>query len=185
MTSQEPLNDPDSFLELLIKRFKAHSSHFANREWNLIENRLRENPKKLNSIFQMEQTGGEPSLLEYDSEKDMYIFCDFAAESPAERRSLCYDDAALESRKKFKPQGSAVAFAENIGARLMNESQYLKLQSIQPVDTKTSSWINTPEEMRKLGGALFGDYRFGRVFFYHNGAESYYASRGFRCIVRV
>lgn len=185
MALKQKLSDSDSFLELLQKRFKTHSSHFENIEWNKIENRLLQNHEALNRIFQLEQTGGEPSLLEYDSEKDICIFCDFSTESPAERRSLCYDEEALESRKKFKPAGSAKAKAEEMGAELISEQQYLKLQMIKAVDTKTSSWINTPEEMRKLGGALFGDYRFGRVFFYHNGAESYYAGRGFRCVVRV
>ncbi|WP_442845589.1 DUF4256 domain-containing protein [Leeuwenhoekiella sp. H156] len=185
MASPKILSDTNSFLELLQKRFERNSSHFEGIKWDKIENRLLQNPEKLNCIFQMEQTGGEPSLLEYDSEKDICTFCDFAAESPAERRSLCYDDEALEFRKKFKPAGSAKAKAEEMGAELISEQEYLKLQIIQAVDIKTSSWINTPGEMRKLGGALFGDNRYGRVFFYHNGAESYYAGRGFRCVVRV
>ncbi|MAW95261.1 MULTISPECIES: DUF4256 domain-containing protein [unclassified Leeuwenhoekiella] len=185
MALQNQLSDPNEFLELLQKSFEATSVHFEDVKWNVIENRLRKNPEKLNSLFQLEQTGGEPSLLDYDSEKDIYIFCDFAVESPPQRRSLCYDDQALESRKKFKPAGSATSQAEELGAELISEQQYLKLQMIKTIDTKTSSWIKTPDEMRELGGALFGDYRYGRVFFYHNGAESYYAGRGFRCVIRV
>jgi len=133
----------------------------------------------------MERTGGEPNLLEYEKEGDQFIFCDFVKESPKERRSLCYDKQAWEARKKFKPEDNAIDVAARMGVELMDESNYRKLQSITPVDTKTSSWLRTPEKIRKLGGAIFGDFRYGHVFIYHNGADSYYASRGFRGVVRV
>lgn len=133
----------------------------------------------------MERTGGEPNLLEYEKEGDQFIFCDFVKESPKERRSLCYDKQAWKARKKFKPAENAIDVAARMGVELMDESNYRKLQSITPVDTKTSSWLRTPEKIRKLGGAIFGDFRYGQVFIYHNGADSYYASRGFRGVVRV
>ena len=133
----------------------------------------------------MERTGGEPNLLEYEKEGDQFIFCDFVKESPKERRSLCYDKQAWEARKKFKPADNAIDVAARMGVELMDESNYRKLQSITPVDTKTSSWLRTPEKIRKLGGAIFGDFRYEQVFIYHNGADSYYASRGFRGVVRV
>ncbi len=185
MASTKPSDKPEVFIKLLKERFEEFASHFADTDWERVAIKLEEQPKKLKTLLELEKTGGEPSLLEYDSLSDTYVFCDFVKESPAERRSLCYDNEALETRKKFKPSGSAVALANKMGAELMNEECYLKLQAIKQVDTKTSSWINTPTEMRKLGGALFGDYRFGRVFLYHNGAESYYAGRGVRCIVRI
>jgi Protein of unknown function (DUF4256) len=133
----------------------------------------------------MEKTGGEPDVISFDKKAGEYIFCDCAAETPKGRRSVCYDHEALESRKEHKPANSAVQMAEDMVIELLNEEQYRQLQQFGTFDTKTSSWLETPVEVRKLGGALFGDYRFGRVFVYHNGAESYYGVRGFRGLLRI
>ena len=184
MALKKKLDDPevDAILNILKNRL-AESS--PNLEWPKLRSLLLNNPDKLWSLDQMEKTGGEPNLLEYNAESDEYVFCDFSKESPKERRSLCYDQEALEARKKFKPKGNAVDAALKMGLELMDEIQYKKLQSFGEFDTKTSSWLKTPEEIRNLGGALFGDFRFGRVFIYHNGAESYYAARGFRGILKL
>jgi hypothetical protein len=133
----------------------------------------------------MDSTGGEPDVIGQDQETGEFLFYDCAAESPTGRRSLCYDGPALAARKKFKPDGNAVDMATAMGAALLTEEEYRRLQDLAPVDTKTSSWLWTPPEIRELGGAIFGDYRYGTVFVYHNGAESYYAARGFRCSLRV
>lgn len=172
-------------LKLLKNRFDSQIDRFKNTEWSHIETKLLNNQEKLWTLHEMERTGGEPNLLEYDKENDQFIFCDFVKESPKERRSLCYDKQAWEARKKFKPADNAIDVAARMGVELMDESNYRKLQSITPVDSKTSSWLKTPEKIRKLGGAIFGDFRYGQVFIYHNGADSYYASRGFRGVVRV
>ena len=147
--------------------------------------KLEANPEKLWSLNEMEETGGEPDVVGYDKGKDEYIFYDCAAESPKGRRSLCYDHEALESRKKFKPKNSAVGMASEMGIKILNEIEYFALQLLGEFDTKTSSWLATPPEIRDLGGSIFGDRRFGRVFTYHNGAESYYAGRGFRGSLRI
>ncbi len=133
----------------------------------------------------MEETGGEPDVIGYDKQTNVFIFCDCSKESPAGRRSVCYDQAALDARKKFKPENNAVGMAADIGIELLTETQYRKLQQHGPFDTKTSSWLKTPTEIRELGGPLFGDYRYEHTFIYHNGAESYYAARGFRGMLRV
>ena len=152
-------------------------------EWTKVAAKLEANPTKLSSLSLMESTGGEPDVVgEEDGE---YIFYDCSPESPSDRRSLCYDDVALASRKENKPKGSAMALAESIGIELITEDEYRALQKLGEFDMKTSSWIATPADMRKLGGALFMDRRYGRVFVYHNGAESYYAGRGFRGSLRV
>jgi hypothetical protein len=150
-----------------------------------VQSKLKANPGKLWSLDKMEETGGEPDVVEYDTESGEYIFYDCAAESPKGRRSVCYDGKALASRKENKPKNSALNMAEDMGITMLNEAGYRKLQQFGPVDTKTSSWLKTPEPIRKLGGAIFGDYRYGQVFVYHNGAESYYAARGFRGVLKV
>lgn len=175
----------DVIISALKNRFNNYSALLQNLHWEKIQARLEENLEALWSLNQMEKTGGEPSILCYNDEDDTYTFCDFSKESPKERRSLCYDRAALESRKKHKPKSSVLDMATDMGITLMSEADYKKLQSLGAFDTKTSSWLHTPQEIRKLGGAIFGDCRYNQVFIYHNGAESYYAARGFRGIVKV
>jgi hypothetical protein len=173
----------------LIKELKARfekNSHFhPGIEWSKVQAKLELKPEKLWSLNKMEETGGEPDVIGYDEKYDTYTFCDCAPESPKGRRSVCYDPEALASRKEYKPHNSAIGWASEMGVELLDEENYRKLQQLGTFDTKTSSWIATPPDIRKLGGALFGDYRYGRVFIYHNGAESYYAARGFRGLLRV
>lgn len=147
--------------------------------------KLIESPDKLWTLQEMENIGGEPDVVAYNKQKDEYLFVDCSAETPQGRRSLCYDREALESRKDHPPKNSAIDLVQEIGAELLTEEQYHQLQQLGEFDLKTSSWLATPEEIRKLGGALFADRRYGRVFIYHNGAQSYYAARGFRCCLRV
>lgn len=172
-------------LEILKTRFEANMNRHENIDWNKVEEKLKANPKKIDSLIEMEKTGGEPDVVDYDLKTDEYIFFDCATESPAPRRSFCYDKEALESRKKFKPENSAVEMATIMEIDLLTEEQYRYLQTLGNFDTKTSSWLKTPNEIRKLGGAIFGDFRFNTVFIYHNGAESYYAGRGFRGVLKV
>jgi hypothetical protein len=153
--------------------------------WKDLLQKLKDSPDKLWSLNEMERTGGEPDVISYDKKTNECIFCDCSAESPAVRRSICYDREALESRKENKPKDSAVGMAEAMGIELLTEEQYKALQNLKKFDTKTSSWVKTPAPIRKLGGALFCDFRYGQVFTYHNGAESYYAARGFRGLLRV
>jgi hypothetical protein len=174
-----------ALLETLQKRFEANKNRHEGIQWEKVLARLEAKPEKLASLAEMERTGGEPDVVGYDAKTGEYLFYDCAPESPAGRRSLCYDRAALDARKENKPKGSAVEAAAAMGAALLNEEQYRKLQALGPRDTKTSSWLETPPAIRKLGGAIFGDYRYGTVFVYHNGADSYYAARGFRCALRV
>ncbi|QAA82701.1 DUF4256 domain-containing protein [Aequorivita sp. H23M31] len=174
-----------ALLEILKVRFDAHAKRFPNLDWSNVEAKLLKSPEKLWTLNEMERTGGEPNLLEYDKDADAFTFCDFSKESPKDRRSLCYDKKAWEFRKKFKPADNVKDVASRMGIDLMNETQYRKLQSFGDFDTKTSSWLETPASIRKLGGAIFADFRYGQVFIYHNGAESYYGSRGFRGVVRV
>jgi len=175
----------ESLLNLLQARFEQNMDRHAGLDWKAVQVRLEANPEKLETLRQMEESGGEPDVIGYDSETDRYTFCDCSPESPIERRSLCYDQAALEARKANKPRDSAVHMAEVMGARLLTEAEYYELQTLGVFDVKTSSWIFTPDDTRSLGGALFCDRRFDRVFTYHNGADSYYASRGFRSAVQV
>ncbi|HEY0899983.1 MAG TPA: DUF4256 domain-containing protein, partial [Sphingobacteriaceae bacterium] len=154
-------------------------------EWNAVQARLEADPDKLWSLNQMEQTGGEPDVVGQDNSSGEFLFIDCAAESPSGRRSLCYDREALDSRKENKPENSAVDLADEMGIELLSEEQYRELQKLGKFDTKTSSWLKTPPEIRKLGGAIFADFRYGQVFVYHNGAPSYYAARGFRGLLRV
>ena len=173
------------FLEVLKDRFHKNMHRHKSLDWKALENKLTENPTKLWTLNEMEKTGGEPDVVDVDEETGVYIFFDCSTESPAGRRSSCYDQEALESRKKFKPKHNALSMARAMGVDIMTEEDYRKLQKLGKFDTKTSSWIQTPEDIRKLGGALFADYRYGHVFVYHNGADSYYAARGFRGLLRV
>lgn len=175
----------DELLKIIKDRFEKNSQRHEGLEWEPIEARLSGLPEKMWSLYQMESSGGEPDVVDYDTEKDEYIFYDCSAESPKGRRSVCYDRAALESRKKHKPQNSAIDMATAMGVEILTEAQYRKLQKLGDFDTKTSSWILTPDSIRKLGGALFCDRRYDTVFLYHNGADSYYAARGFRGSLRV
>ncbi|PKD19570.1 hypothetical protein APR41_02895 [Salegentibacter salinarum] len=175
----------EEIIQMLKTRFEQHKTYFKQVEWPEIEEKLKANPKKLQVLNEMKETGGEPNLLSYDAKTNEFTFCDFSKESPKGRRSLCYDREALESRKKFKPRNNALDLASEIGIEILDEEQYRELQQLGEFDTKTSSWLKTPEEIRELGGAIFGDFRFGRVFIYHNGAESYYGARGFRGFLKV
>lgn len=189
MTKPNTIEFPPEQLETLLSTLQARFEKNMNRhkgvKWTEIEARLKEKSEKLWSLYKMEETGGEPDVISYDKSKDEYIFCDCAAESPKGRRSVCYDQEALNSRKENKPKNSAEGMAAEMGIDLLTEKQYLELQQFGKFDTKTSGWLKTPAEIRKLGGAIFGDYRYGKVFVYHNGAESYYAARGFRGALRV
>ncbi|GAA5416535.1 hypothetical protein Pryu01_01570 [Paraliobacillus ryukyuensis] len=176
-------------MEILIsqleERFYKNMHRHEGMDWNAIQAKLTNNMEKLWSLYEMERTAGEPDVIGYDNGTSAYIFCDCSKESPKGRRSVCYDHAALESRKKHKPATSAIDMANAMDIDILTEEQYRYLQILESFDTKTSSWIKTPSAIRGLGGALFCDYRFEQVFVYHNGAESYYASRGFRGVLYV
>lgn len=172
-------------IEALRARFEKNTSRHTGFEWTEVQSRLDAHPEKLYSIREMERTGGEPDVVGRDRETGEYIFYDCSAESPQVRRSLCYDREALDSRKEHKPETSALEMATAMGIELLSEEEYRELQKLGAFDTKTSSWIQTPPEVRKLGGTLFSDRRYDRVFTYHNGAESYYGARGFRGVTRV
>lgn len=172
-------------LSALKTRFEQNMNRHQGLEWAQVQARLEAKPDKLWSLSEMERTGGEPDVVGHDAATGEYVFYDCSAESPAGRRSFCYDGEALESRKKFKPENSAMGMAEAMGVELLTEEQYRELQELGHFDTKTSSWVKTPADIRELGGAIFADYRYGHVFVYHNGAESYYAARGFRGSLRV
>lgn len=175
----------DELLKILKSRFEKNMNRHERLEWDRVQEKLKANPQKLWSLNEMEITGGEPDVVGFDENTGEFIFCDCSAESPKGRRSLCYDREALESRKEHKPKGSAVDMALAMGIELLTEEEYRKLQLLGEFDTKTSSWIKTPDNIRKLGGALFCDRRYNTVFVYHNSAESYYSSRGFRGMLRV
>ncbi|WP_034551895.1 DUF4256 domain-containing protein [Carnobacterium funditum] len=175
----------EELINRLKTRFDKNSRRHEHFEWEKIEMKLNEDGGKLWSLNEMEKTGGEPDVIGYDDKENIYIFCDCSQESPKGRRSICYDFEGLESRKKNKPEQNAVGMAAEMGIELLTPEQYKELQKVGVFDTKTSSWVKTPVDIRKLGGALFCDYRFGQVFLYHNGAESYYAVRGFRGLLRV
>ncbi len=177
--------ESEELINTLKTRFEENENRHGGIEWDKVQSKLEADTEKLWSLHQMEETGGEPDVVGYDKEMDEYIFYDCVKESPKGRRSLCYDREALESRKKHKPESSAMDVAAGMGVELLTEEEYRELQELGEFDTKTSSWLKTPESVRELGGAIFGDYRFGRVFIYHNGAESYYAARGFRAKLRV
>ncbi|MGL2966300.1 DUF4256 domain-containing protein [Flavobacterium sp. XGLA_31] len=175
----------ENLLDILKIRFEKNPNRHHGLEWSAIQTKLESQPEKLWSLHEMEHTGGEPDVIGKDEETGDYLFCDCAAESPKGRRSLCYDAEALASRKEYKPANSTVAMAEAMGIALLTEAQYRRLQELGSFDTKTSSWVETPSAIRQLGGALFCDFRYGTVFLYHNGAESYYAVRGFRGLLHV
>jgi hypothetical protein len=175
----------EELLRALKARFEKNMDRHKGLEWARVQAKLEANAEKLWSLNEMEKTGGEPDVVDHDKKTGEYIFCDCAAESPKDRRSLCYDREALDSRKENKPKNNAMDMAAAMGIELLTEDQYRGLQKLGEFDTKTSSWVKTPAAIRKLGGALFCDRRFNTVFLYHNGAESYYAARGFRGSLRV
>jgi hypothetical protein len=175
----------DDLLKALQVRFEKNRNRHEGVEWAKVKAKLESKPEKLWSLGEMERTGGEPDVVGHDKKTGEYIFFDCSAQSPKDRRSFCYDREALDSRKQAKPKNNAVDAAAAMGIELLTEEQYRDLQKLGEFDSKTSSWLKAPAEVRKLGGALFGDRRFGRVFLYHNGAESYYAGRGFRGWVSV
>ena len=172
-------------IKTLKSRFETNTGRHEGIDWSAVQAKLDANLRMLDAISEMERTGGEPDVIGYDSDADGYIFCDCSPESPKGRRSLCYDRPALDSRKENKPAGNAIEMASSLGVEILTKAQYRTLQELGEFDTKTSSWVKTPPNVRKLGGALFCDRRYGQVFVYHNGAESYYAARGFRGVVTI
>ena len=188
MKSSKKDTSPTEHQELLTAlkaRFEKNMDRHQGLEWAQVQSKLEANAEKLRSLHEMERTGGEPDVIGHDSKTGEYTFCDCSAESPKGRRSVCYDREALESRKEHKPKNNAIDMAAAMGVELLTEEQYRKLQQLGSFDTKTSSWVRTPSQIRKLGGALFCDRRYDTVFVYHNGAESYYAARAFRGSLRV
>jgi hypothetical protein len=185
MKKQLPPKQREELLKALKARFEKNLSRHKGLEWVKVQAKLEASAEKLWPLNEMERTGGEPDVVGHDKKTGETIFYDCSAESPEGRTSLCYDREALDSRKKFKPKSCAMDLAAAMGVEILTEEQYRELQKLGEFDTKSSSWVKTPVEMRKLGGALFGDRRFGRVFLYHNGAESYYSGRGFRGWLRV
>lgn len=175
----------EELLNTLQARFEQNMNRHQSIVWKKVQAKLEAHPEKLWSLNEMERTGGEPDVVGYDKKKNEFVFFDCSPESPAGRRSLCYDQEAWESRKEAKPKNSAMKMASDMGIELLTEEQYRELQKLGEFDTKTSSWIKTPDEIRELGGALFCDRRYNHVFTYHNSAESYYAARGFRGLLRV
>ena len=175
----------EALLSTLKSRFEKNMNRHKGVEWARVEARLKANPGKLWSLNEMERTGGDPDVVGHDMKTSEYIFFDCSAQTPQDRRSFCYDDEALETRKEHKPKDSAIGMAAAMGIEILTEEQYRDLQRLGKFDTKTSSWIKTPSDIRKLGGAIFADFRYGNVFVYHNGAESYYGARAFRGSLRV
>ena len=175
----------DELITTLEHRFEQNTGRHHNIDWSVVHAKLEASPRTLAALHAMERTGGEPDVIGYDMREDRFTYCDCSPESPRGRRRLCYDRDALESRKENKPSSSAIDTAASLGIDLLTEAQYRTLQALGDFDTKTSSWVMTPPNVRKLGGALFCDRRFGQVFVYHNGAESYYAARGFRGLVML
>ena len=182
----------EQLLSVLKVRFEKNMNRHKGLEWANVEAKLeaclsgkQDNAQKLWSLHEMERTGGEPDVVGYDKKTGEYIFYDCSAESPKDRRSICYDEDALESRKEHKPKNSAIGMAYDMGIQILSEEEYRDLQKLGHFDTKTSSWIKTPERIREMGGAIFADFRYGNVFVYHNGAESYYAARGFRGSLKI
>ena len=180
-----PSAQGEELFAALQSRFNKYEERHKGLEWLKVKAKLESNPEKLLSLKQMEATGGEPDVIGYDKSTGEYIFFDCSKESPIGRRNVCYDNEALEARKEHKPKDSAVAMATEMGIEILTADQYKQLQELGNFDTKTSSWIKTPADIRKLGGATFADFRYGHVFVYHNGAESYYSGRGFRGSLRV
>ena len=180
MKKQLSAEESNALLKNLQERFKQNRARHPKTKWEEIESKLKANPDKLWTLNEMEKSGGEPDVVEMENLESDYTFVDCSAESPIGRRKFCYDQEALEARKKFKPENAAVEVAKEMGIELLTEEEYILLQQFGPFDTKTSSWLKTPKEVRAKGGAIFGDFRFGRTFIYHNGADSYYGARGFR-----
>ncbi|MHA6253188.1 DUF4256 domain-containing protein [Oceanobacillus sp. CAU 1775] len=185
MSKELKKEEHELLLQTLKERFEKNMHRHQGLAWEEVQVRLENNPEKLESLYQMEKTEGEPDVVGYDEEKDVFIFFDCSKESPKGRRSICYDREALESRKKHKPENSAMDLAKEMGIEMLTEEEYRALQEIEVVDQKTSSWVQTPSDIRERGGAIFCDYRYGHVFVYHNGADSYYGARGFRGSLRV
>jgi len=175
----------EELLQTLQARFEKHKARHKGMDWSKVQARLEAHPSKLWSLYAMESSGGEPDVIAHDAKTGAFTFCDCSAESPKGRRSYCYDHEALEMRKEHKPADSAVNAAAEMGIEILTEEQYRSLQESGAFDLKTSSWVHTPEAVRKHGGALFCDRRYDHVFLYHNGADSYYAARGFRGILKV
>lgn len=186
-TNQKELSSEqrEELLKVLKARFEQNKERHKGLEWTKVQAKLEVNPEKLWSLYEMERTGGEPDVVGRDEKTGEYIFYDCSAESPKGRRSVCYDREGLDSRKEHKPENNAIDMAAAMGIELLTEEQYRDLQQLGNYDTKTSSWVQTPAAIRKLGGALFAEYRYGHVFVYHNSAPSYYAVRGFRGLLRV
>jgi hypothetical protein len=176
---------PQELIRTLKARFEKHVQRHKGVCWEKVQAKLEASNAALRSLGEMELSGGEPDVIGYDKKSGQYIFCDCSTESPTGRRSLCYDRKALDSRKENKPKGCVADLTVEMGVELLSEQQYRELQELGEFDTKTSSWVATPDDVRSLGGALFCDRRYGKVFLYHNGAESYYAARGFRALIRV
>lgn len=185
MKKQLNQQSTDALIVTLKQRFEKFPERHRGIQWTEVEKKLRAQPEKLWSIQEMENTGGEPDLVTFDKGKADWVYIDCAAESPSGRRSLCYDRKALDERKEAKPKSSALDMAEAMGVELLDEAQYRALQQLGQFDAKTSSWIKTPAAIRKNGGAIFCDFRYGQVFVYHNGASSYYAARGFRAGLHI
>jgi len=179
------IKQSDELLDTLKIRFEKNMNRHKGLEWAKVKAKLDKDPVKLWTLNEMERTGGEPDVVGYDKKSGEYIYYDCSEESPNGRRSLCYDREAWEKRKEHKPKGTAMGMAEEMGIELLTEEEYRNLQTLGDFDNKTSSWLKTPEKIRNLGGAIFGDFRFETVFIYHNGAESYYAGRGFRGLVKI
>lgn len=175
----------DELINTLKDRFAKNLRRHSEIDWSAVQAKLEAAPKKLEALYEMERSGGEPDVIGYDKNTGEFVFCDCSPESPAGRRSICYDRAALDSRKENKPGGNAIEMASSIGIEMLTEQQYRELQALGEFDRKTSSWVKTPATIRDLGGALFCDRRYDHVFVYHNGAESYYAARGFRGRLQV
>jgi len=185
MAKELSLEQREELFQVLKVRFEKNMNRHKGLEWVKVRDKLQSNIEKLWSLFEMERTGGEPDVVGLDKKTGEYIFYDCCTETPDGRRNVCYDNEALEARKEHKPKNSAVGMATTMGIELLTEEQYRELQNFGNFDTKTSSWLKTPAEIRKLGGAIFADFRYGQVFVYHNGADSYYSVRGFRGSLRV
>jgi hypothetical protein len=185
MKKELATEESEKLIDILKTRFEKNKNRHTELEWTKIQAKLEANPEKLWSLNEMEKTGGEPDIVSHDKKTDEYVFYDCSPESPKDRRSVCYDYEAQESRKEHKPANNAIEMAVAMGIELLTEEQYRELQQLGNFDTKTSSWIVTPAEIRNLGGALFADFRYGTVFVYHNGVQSYYAARGFRGMLKV
>ena|SRR3990172_59167 len=185
MAKELSLEQREELFQVLKVRFEKNMNRHKGLEWVKVRDKLQSNIEKLWSLFEMERTGGEPDVVGLDKKTGEYIFYDCCTETPDGRRNVCYDNEALEARKEHKPKNSAVGMATTMGIELLTEEQYRELQNFGNFDTKTSSWLKTPSDIRKLGGAIFADFRYGQVFVYHNGADSYYGVRGFRGSLRV